>query len=414
MNGKLSVAVVSGPVGKDPATITYPFIFDVIYRLAKMGVNVHALRPIVEEISFSCGIYFHGMKRKIDFGALYMLSRDFLIYPLISLFRRPRRLYWENLYAFNVARVVEEFDVDLIHAHFAYPQGWVGLLAKRRIGKPLIVTLRGYDVNVVPEIGYGIRLNGKIDALIRRVLENADAFICVSTDLREKVLKLGASVDKTYTLLNGVDLNLFRPPEESDLMEINAIREKFGVKGDEILILNARHLKPVYGLEYLIYAAKLVVERVKHAKFIIAGEGYLGEKLRAVISNMGLEENVKLIGALPRTFMPLLIHASSIYVNTSLSDGMPPSLLEALASGKPIVSFNAGGAKDIINDGVNGFLVPIKDCKMLASRIIYLCENQDVLEEMGRRARMRAEQNFDINKRLSKLIDIYRKVISGL
>jgi glycosyltransferase involved in cell wall biosynthesis len=410
MTKKISVAIISGPVGKTPEDIPYSFVFDEVYRLAKRGVNVHVIRSKIEGDSFSYGINYHGIEKKIDHRALIMGVRNIAWYPPISLLRKPTTLYWENLYALNVSRVIERNNIDLIHAHFAYPEGFIGALAKRVIRRPLIVTCHGYDINEVPEVGYGIRLSKKYDTLVRMALKNADAIICVSSNLRKEILKLGISAKKTFVVFNAVDLELFRPPRKHELNDIREIRKRFEVGEDDFLILNARNLRPVYGIEYLIYAAKIVTEQIKNAKFIIAGEGELNEKLNAMIKNMRLQKHVKLVGKVPRALMPKLMRASSLYVNTSLADGMSPSMLEACASGIPIVSFDVGGASDVIDDGVNGFLVPLKDYKMLASRIIYLLQNMDVLKRMAARARKKAEELFNANNRIDAIMSIYQKI----
>jgi len=100
----LSVAVISEYVGKTPEEITYSFVFDEVYRLAKKGVNVHVVRGKIEGDSISYGINFHGIKKLIDPQALNMLMGNIMFYPPISLLRNPIYLYWENLYALNVSK----------------------------------------------------------------------------------------------------------------------------------------------------------------------------------------------------------------------------------------------------------------------------------------------------------------------
>ena len=410
MDKEMSVAVVSEPIGKSLEEVACSFVFDEVHRLAKKGVNVHVIRGKVEEDSTSYGIHFHGIRKIIDPQALNMLVKNITFYPPISLLRNPIYLYWESLYASSVSKVIEKHNLDLIHAHFAYREGLVGLLAKARTKKPLIVTCHGYDVNVVPEICYGIRLRRGYDALVRLVLKNAGAIICVSNDMKDKVLKLGVDKEKVFVVFNGVDTNLFRPPLKNESDILNRIRSRFGINEDDFVILSARHLRPVYGIEYIIYAAKIVARETKKAKFIIAGEGELKQRLAAMIHNMNLEKNVRLVGTIPRSLMPRLMQISSLYVNTSLADGLSPSMLEACSSGLPVVSFDVGGARDIIDDGVNGFLVPIKDWKMLATRIIYLLQNVDVLKNMSRIARKKAQEKFDINKRIGTIMSIYENL----
>jgi glycosyltransferase involved in cell wall biosynthesis len=412
MGRKMSVAVISSAIGKTPKDIAYSFIFDEVYRLVQNGIKVHVITSKIEKESLSYGIHFYGIEKKIDPQVLNRTITNATWYPPISLLRKPLPFYWENLYATNIIRVAEKNSVDLIHAHFAYPEGFVGTLVKRVIKKPLIVTCHGYDINTVPEVGYGIRLSKKYDALVHMALENADAIICVSSNLRKEILKLGISPEKTFVVFNAVDLKLFRPPRKHELNDIKDTKKQFGLGEDDFLILNARHLRPIYGIEYLIYAAKIVSGQIRNAKFIIAGEGALKEKLNAMIQSMGLQEYVRLIGKIPKTLMPKLMRAASLYVNTSLADGMSPSMLEACACGLPIVSFDVGGANDIIDDGVNGYLVPSKDYKMLASRITYLLQNTDVIKRMGMITRKKAEERFNINTRIDAMISIYQKIIT--
>ena len=121
MYERLSVAVISSLVGKCPEDVTYSFVFDEVYRLARKEVDVHVVRSKIEKDSTSYGIHFHGIERRNDPQALNMIVRNLTSYPSISLLRKPTTLYWENLYALNVSKVIEKSKIDLIHAHFAYP-----------------------------------------------------------------------------------------------------------------------------------------------------------------------------------------------------------------------------------------------------------------------------------------------------
>jgi len=408
---KISVAIISSFVGKTPEAIAYSFVFDEAYRLSKRGINVHIIRSRFEGDSTSCGMHYHGLRRMVDMRAIELFLHNFRVYPPISLLRNPAKIYWENLYASNAIDIINREKIDLIHAHFAYPEGLIGLLAKGSVRRSLIVTCHGYDINVVPEVNYGIRLDKRIDLIVRKVLKYADAIICVSSEMRKRIMKLGITKDKIHVVFNGVDTSQFRPLMKDDHEEIELVRKWLGVHNNDFMILNARHLRPVYGLKYLIKAAKIVHKYVKNIKFIIAGKGELRKELYILIRALGLSNVVKLIGQVPRSLMPKLMRACDIYVNTSLADGMPPSVLEAIASGKPAISFSVGGNKDIIDDSINGFLVPPKDYKELASKIIYLTENPDIIKKFGINARQKAEREFDINKRIDKILKIYSMII---
>ncbi len=405
------IAMIASDVGKSPEDIGSFFIFDDARVLAQKGMEVHIIRSRYEDDFTAYGIRYHSLRKKMNIGAIIFALKNIHSYPLIAI-RHPESIYWENLYALIVSENVLKNNIDLIHGQFAYPGGVVGLLAKRKTGRPLVVSLYGYDMNVVKEAGYGLRLRKRTDVLVRTALKNADAVICVSSDLRRKAMEMGVPEEKLYTLFVTTNTDKFRPPTKQDSRELKEIRKKFGVSEEDFLILNARHLTAIYGIEYLVKAAKLVTERVKNAKFIIAGEGDLYPKLSSLISELGLHDNVKLVGVVPKQMMPKLMQACDIYVNTSLSDGTSPSLIEASASGKPIVSFNVGGAADIIEHGITGLLVQPKNLEELAERIVQILENPGTLKEMGVKARRRAEDKFDEKKRIPELMEIYRRVIS--
>lgn len=171
---RISTALISNYVGKTLEDTTYSFVFNEAYCLAKRGVDINIIRPTIEKPFFSYDMHFYGFEKRVDIRALLFLLKNLKMYPPISLTRIPSITYFENLYASNVSRIVEHKKIDLIHAHFAYPEGLIGLLVKRKTKKPLLVTLHGYDILVEPSLGYGARLDRRFDAIIRQVLNNAD------------------------------------------------------------------------------------------------------------------------------------------------------------------------------------------------------------------------------------------------
>jgi glycosyltransferase involved in cell wall biosynthesis len=404
--------VLSSQVGKTPEEHSLPFVFDEVYRLAKRGIRVHVVRTKIERDCISYGVYFHGLEKKADLGFFGVISKNITEYPLISLLRQNfLQLYWENLYALNAIRIAKKNTVDVIHAHFAYPEGFVGVLVKNATRKPLVITCHGYDINTVPEIGYGVRLRKEYDALVHTALRRADAVISVSTRTKEKIVELGADPEKVFVILNGVDLELFRPPNERDTEDLMEVRKRFEVSEDEFLILNARHLYPVYGIHYLIYAMKIITQRVKNVKLIIAGEGPLRKTLLELAQKLEVNKYVRFVGTVPRTLMPKLMQASSIYVNASLSDTTPISLIEATASGLPIVSSDVGGISDVVINGFNGFLCPPRDPKAIADIILYLLENPSEIKRVGLNGRKLSEERFNIERKIDKIVEIYRKLV---
>jgi glycosyltransferase involved in cell wall biosynthesis len=404
------VLVISSHVGKNPEKVGGSFIFDETHRLAERGISIHIIRERIEKDSMAHGMSFHGLRKRVDPWAGIFFLQNIKRYPLSPyVLREPKQLYHENLYACNALRVIRERRIDIVHAHFAYPEGLVGLLASRRANKPLVITVRGIDINTVFEVGYGLRLDRRCDLIIRKVLREADRVLCVSSDLRRKVLALGVSEEKVHIVHRGVDLKKFRPDLKID-EQIEYIRKICSTDTNDLVCINTRHLRPVYGQEYLIKAAKIVSDEFSNVKFIIAGEGPMHTQLQSLIDRLGLADVVKLIGEVPRSFMPALFALSDVYVNTNLAEGLSNSVLEASASGKPVVATSVGGVKDVVTDGVTGFLVAPKDVKSLADRISYLLLNPEIRKVMGSNARKRVEKFFDVNEKIDRIIRIYNEL----
>lgn len=403
----MKVLVIASNVGKTPDEIAYSFVFDEIHRLARRGIEVHAVRSRVEEDSFTNNIHFYGLRN--TFGACELFS---YIIQMISksvptgLLRRPRTIYLEGRYYNRVLKVAEDLKVDVIHAHFAYPEGVVGYLVKARTKRPLVVTTHGYDLQTVPEIKYGARLSLGIDYLVRKVINSADAVIVPSKRMYEIAKSLINKAQNVFLVYNGVDIDMFNPNIDG-----SAIREKLGIKEDELVILTARRLYPVYGIEYLIRAIPEVIEHYKHVRFVIVGEGPLRGYLHQLARKLNVDRFVVFTGSVPRTLMPLYIAAADVVCLPSLMEGLPIFLLEALASGKPVVATKVGGIPEAVINGYNGYLVEPKNIQSLASALLELTLSQDKIKAFGRRSRRLAEERFNIEKRIDSIIKIYNSLL---
>jgi len=370
MDKEISVAVISEPVGKSPEEVTCSFVFDEVYRLAKKGINMHVIRSKIEGGSISYGIHFHGIEKLIDPQALNMLMKNIMLYPPISLLRNPIYLYWENLYASNVSKIIEKYNLDLIHAHFAYREGLVGLLAKRKRKKPLIVTIHGYDILIEPSVNFGIRRSMRYDALVRKVIRSSDALIVNSRAVYREVLKVEPQAkNKLYLIPLGVDCNRFNPNIDG-----LSIRRRLGIE-DKFIIFVLKAHEPRYRIEDVIRAAAIVIHHYSNVVFLIGGTGSLKDYHQNLSRKLNISNNVIFLGKIPYDELPLYYAACDIFVNPALGEGFGIVIAEAMATGKPVVAVKRFGPVDLILDGVNGFLVKPMSPQEIADKIIYFVEN---------------------------------------
>jgi len=401
------VCIIASSIDKSPSEIPQSFVFDEAFRLSRKGLDIHIVTLRLEREIASYGMKFHGITRRPKLRTLHFLVRNLIDYPFISLSRNPLRIYWESLYALSVSRVIERYNLDLMHAHFAYPEGLAGVLAKERIKRPLIVTIHGYDLLTEPTVGYGLRLHKHYDLIIKSVLRKADAIILASKALYKEASRILSNneINKIHLISNGVDVGKFNP--SIDGTEIKRLYKA----EDKYIVFTARHHRPVYGIAYLIMAAKLVISRKKDVVFIIGGDGPLLNYHKELAGKLGIKDHILFTGAIPRNIIPKYYAASDIVVVPSLQESWGLAATEAMACGKPVIASNVGGLPDQIIDGTNGFLVPPRDPKAIADRILYLLENPSVAKRMGRNGRELAEEKYNIEKRVDKIIEIYRRLL---
>jgi len=400
----LSVAVIATRVGKTPEQIPYSFVFNEIYRLAKRGIRVYAIRFAVELPSESYKIHFYGLERLLDLKAMTTTVKNLGYYPLVSLFRSPKRIYGENLYAINIARVVEKHEIDLMHAHFAHYGGLAGLLAKKKCKKPLIVTLHGFDILIEPSINYGIRLSRRYDAIVRKVLLEADAIIAASSATYREALKIIGKDEKVHFIPNGVDLRRFNPD-----LDGTSIKKRLKVE-DKYVVFTVRKHKPKYGIMYLIIAAALVLKKRSDVVFIIGGDGPLRKFHEELAVRLGIRDKIIFTGRISQKDLPYYYAASDVVVVPSVQEAFGLVVSEAMACGRPVIGSRVGGILDQIIDGVNGFLVAPKKPEQIAEKIVYLIDNSSEARRMGMNGRRIAEEKFDIEKRIDQIIRLYKKI----
>jgi len=213
--------------------------------------------------------------------------------------------------------------------------------------------------------------------------------------------------ENVYLIPNGVDLKRFNPNIEGA-----CIRRKLGI-GSEFVIFTVRNHKPVHGIAYLVMAASIVARRRKDVVFIIGGDGVLRSFHEQMAVKLGVSDRVIFTGRIPQEELPYYYAASDVVVVPSLQEAFGLVVSEGMAAGKPVVASRVGGILDQVVDGYNGFLVEPGKPEEIAERIIYLADNPDEARRMGLRGRRIAEEKFDIEKRVDRIISLYRSILSG-
>jgi teichuronic acid biosynthesis glycosyltransferase TuaC len=267
----------------------------------------------------------------------------------------PRRLLpdwtWKAF-----ARSVRPFlrlPPSLIHAHAAYPDGLAALELGRHFGVKVVITVHGSDVKTFPELGPGWRRR------VAAALRGADGVIAVSRELAQRVADFGVPAQKIERIPNGVDSDLFALPQE----------RAAGVREWRLLFVG--RFNPVKGLEDLLHAmAILRRQRTDIRLDLVGGDPYSGTAAPYVdlTRRLGLEDCVQFHGSIPMDQVPERLAQADVFVLPSHSEGLPLALLEALATGMPVVATRCGGPSEIVTERM-GRLANVQDPAGLAQAI---------------------------------------------
>ena len=252
----------------------------------------------------------------------------------------------------------EGFDFDLIDAHFYYPDGVAAALLARWLGKPLVITARGSDLNsfgrdAVPR------------ALMRWAGGAADASIGVCQALVDVLQGWGLPPGRLNVVRNGVDTQRFRPQPPAEA------RAALGLTG-EPLLLSVGHLVPVKGHDIALQALAQLIPTHPGARLVFVGDGPLRAGLQAQAQALGLAAQVTFAGAVPNDALPAWYSAADALVLASRSEGWANVLLEAMACGTPVVATAVGGSAEVVAAPAVGRVVPPLSPAALAEGIASL------------------------------------------
>ena len=285
---------------------------------------------------------------------------------------------------------------DVINCHFG-PNGIIGIKLKEiGIEGKIVTVFHGFDMSrYVSEKG---------NKVYDRLFLECDLCMPISDYWKKKLIEMGCSEDKIIVHRMGIDLDKFK-----------FLKRKL-LPGKTIKILSVGRLIEKKGYEFTIRAIANVIDRYKHITYYIAGDGPLRNKLEDLVSELGVKKYVKFLGALNQEEVLKFYEQAHVFVLSSITannekEGIPVVLMEAHASGLPVISTYHSGIPELVVDKKSGFLVPEKNIDSLAEKIEYFIDHPDVIPEMGSYGRKIVEDNFNIRKLNQQLVDIYSDLI---
>ncbi|CAD6490153.1 MAG: D-inositol-3-phosphate glycosyltransferase [Candidatus Argoarchaeum ethanivorans] len=317
------------------------------------------------------------------------------------------RMLTSNI-SFGMFRKSVKHDVGIAHTHFDIPPGpLAGLKYAKKKGVPLVVTYHGDWVESYGGLirRMGVAFHNKY--LVDKVLSHANIIISPSEYYIDGSRFLKKYKDKIVVIPNGINIDEFDIPYSKE-----ACKKKLGLPLDKKIILFFGYLSPYKGPDVLVEAMPKIVKDVSDAELTFAGKGVMQDELEMLSMRLEVEKNVRFVGFVKDGLKPLYYKAADVFVlpSTMSTECFPLTNLEAMTCGVPIVASNIGGIPDAVKDGENGLLVPPMNSEVLADAIIYLMENEDVREKMGKNGRKGAE-GYSWENIAEKTEKVYKELV---
>jgi glycosyltransferase involved in cell wall biosynthesis len=316
-------------------------------------------------------------------------------FPVQVLGRRPG-LDWRC--AWLLGSLLRRERVDLLHAHQYTPffYAMMGRLVYRR--PPVIFTEHGRHWPDYPR---------RKRMLANRVLlERRDRVVGVGEAVRRALIdNEGIPPARAGVIYNGIDLSAFGAGHE----DRRAIRREMGVAVDDFVILQVARLDYLKDHATAVRTLADVVPRRPDARLVLVGAGPELGPIQDLVRRHGLEAHVRLLGL--RSDVARLLSAADLFFLTSISEGIPLTVIEAMATRLPVVSTRVGGVPEVVEEGRTGLLAPPGDHAALAQGIFGLAENPSLREEMGRLGRARAEVLFSERLMHARYDELYREML---
>jgi glycosyltransferase involved in cell wall biosynthesis len=297
-------------------------------------------------------------------------------------------LAWRSL--LTAAEIIRRQQVSLVHTHL-FNSTFLGGVAAGLAGVPAATTVHGMYVSS-EEMALA-RLTGS-------------HLITVCTAAYSMGLALGVPEDQISMIPNSVDTQRFRPE-----LDGQAFRESLGVPPGAPLVGMVARLSREKGPDLFLQAAALLAATRPEIHYALVGDGPMTGELEREIRTLGLDDRVHLAGLRPDT--TTVFPGLDVACQSSRTEGLPLSLLEAMAAARPVEATTAGGIPEVIEAGRSGWLVAPGDVGAIAERILWLLDNPEQARRMGQEARRRVSEHFDVRRQMAAITSLFQRLVDS-
>lgn len=314
---------------------------------------------------------------------------------------------WTDLRAVRILQKhLTQLRPDVVHTHSA-KAGILGRSVAWKLKIPCVVhTVHGAPFH--PYQAWPVRKFYQIcerwaARRCHRLISVADAM----TDLLVEA-KI-AERSKFVTIYSGMDIEPFLNADQNRLQ----LRKDLGIRPEDIVVGKIARLFHLKGHQYLLACAQRVVQADPRIRFLLVGDGILRESLEKEIASMGLKNHFIFTGLVPPHEIPDLIGAMDMLMHVSLREGLARALPQALLAGKPVISYDIDGAKEVVIEDQTGILLPPKSIQPLGDAILKLANDADLRTRLGLQGRLLCQERFGHQPMTKQIRRLYQQILSG-
>lgn len=300
---------------------------------------------------------------------------------------------------FKLYRFIKKHKINLVHTHLFVPYFWGGLAAKFAKIK-LINTVQNIRDDYVGKVYKRLRF---VERIFSHFTEREIVYNKIS---KEVLVRRGIDEEKIQIISGGVKVSKLLSYRTKNL---KWVREKYNLN-DVSTVGISGSLRPVKNHELFLKAAERVLKVLPKVRFVITGDGPERERLKKICSELDISNEVIFTGFVDDLYS--IIEIFDIFVLTSLSEGQPVVILEAMALGKPVIATAVGGIPEVIKNGRTGILVPSNDDKTLSLVIIDLLQDEEKRKKIATAGQKMVEKNYNISKVVEQVENLYLRILS--
>ncbi|RMF93414.1 MAG: glycosyltransferase family 1 protein [Candidatus Schekmanbacteria bacterium] len=378
-------------------------VLHIITRLDKGGSSENTLLTVknLDNERYESSILY-GMTKNPDEKYLPSVKKNIEVFFNIEDLVREINPLKDVKAFFKIYSFISKNNYHIVHTHSS-KAGILGRWAAKFTGVPVIVhTPHGHIF-----YGYYGKIISWIFIFIERITASiTDNLICLTERGKKEHISFKVGDEKKISVIHsGVDVDSIKnyaQKNERPFVKKNRIPPNSFVVGSM-----GRFVK-VKGFEYFIKAAKIVSSKIDNAYFMLAGEGELEKSLKKLVLEYGLEKKFFFIPW--QSDCRAFLYSLDLYVLSSVNEGMGKVIVEAMAAGLPVIGTDVGGVREIIEDGLTGFVIPPEDERSIAEKIEQLFFNKELRNRMGLMGQKRAD-SFSVKRMVEKIENLYRKLL---